>query len=259
MSGKRRIEVIPGEKYNRLTVIEEVEYCIQSNGTKRRMVKCMCSCGNPNYIIVRLDALKNGHTKSCGCLSIEKAAENGKTNKKYNKYDLSGEYGKGYTQKGEEFIFDLEDYNLIKDYRWSIGTAGYLYSYNSNTGKKISLHRLIMNPPKDMIVDHINRNPQDNRKINLRICTFAENSKNLSISKRNSTGTIGVGWKNEKSKWYARIMVDGEEKFLGYFSTKEEAIAARYEAELKHYGTFSPNYQKLTQQQSDQQSQQNTQ
>ena len=254
----RKIEVRPGDKYGRLTVIKEVDRYVDSSGRKYRQMLCSCDCGS-EPIKVLLNSLRKGHTKSCGCLSIEKAIENGKANKKYNKYDLSGEYGKGYTQKGEEFIFDLEDYNLIKDYRWSIGTDGYLYSYNSNTGKKISLHRLIMNPPKDMIVDHINRTPQDNRKSNLRICSFAENSRNLSISKRNNTGTIGVGWSNQKNKWLARIMINGKAMHLGYFDTKEEAIEARLKAELELYGTFSPNYEKLTQQQSSQPSeQQNT-
>ena len=247
--GKKRLEVHPGEVYGRLTVIEEVKIP-QSNGKTRRGAKCKCSCGNPKDVIVRLDGLKSGHTKSCGCLSIEKAIENGKANKKYNRYNLSGEYGIGYTSNEEEFFFDLEDYDLIKNYRWHIGTAGYLYSYNSITGKKIGLHRLIMNPPKDMIVDHINRNPFDNRKSNLRICSFAENSRNLSISKRNNTGTIGVGWSNQKNKWLARIMINGKAMHLGYFDTKEEAIEARLKAELELYGTFSPNYEKLTHQQS---------
>ena len=58
-------------------------------------------------------------------------------------------------------------------------------------------------------------------------------------------------------------MINGKAIHLGYFDTKEEAIEARLKAELELYGIFSPNYEKLTQQQSstnesDQQSQQNT-
>ena len=61
--------------------------------------------------------------------------------KKYNTYDLSGEYGIGYTSKGEEFWFDLNDYNKIKDYCWYYNSNGYLCSQNANC-KHIYFHRL---------------------------------------------------------------------------------------------------------------------
>lgn len=86
---------------------------------------CKCSCEKRTVRIVRGTSLRkkdlsNG-SFSCGC-----------TRKKYNQYNLLGEYGIGYTKKGEEFYFDLEDYNKIKSYSWHITTskkenrAGYL-------------------------------------------------------------------------------------------------------------------------------------
>lgn len=67
---------------------------------------CKCNCKDENEIIVRTNYLKSGHTKSCGCLQKEKVAITGKSNKKYNTYNLSEEYGIGYTNKGEHFYFD---------------------------------------------------------------------------------------------------------------------------------------------------------
>lgn len=60
------------EKYNRLTIIKEVEPKIYNRRTKKRF-ECKCDCNN--LIIVFLEHLKNGHTKSCGCLRIEKSSE----------------------------------------------------------------------------------------------------------------------------------------------------------------------------------------
>ena len=49
--------------------------------------------------------------------------------RKYNTYDLSGDYGIGYTEEGNEFSFDLEDYDKIKNYYWNIDNKGYILYY----------------------------------------------------------------------------------------------------------------------------------
>ena len=65
----KRIEINPGERYNRLTIICEVEAHIQPSGQKQRKVKCVCDCGN--IVDVTLSLLRRGHTKSCGCYQKE--------------------------------------------------------------------------------------------------------------------------------------------------------------------------------------------
>ncbi|MEG6615354.1 hypothetical protein V6C27_02775 [Peptococcaceae bacterium 1198_IL3148] len=62
--GKRRIEVAHGDRYGKLTVIKETSP-YQWSKYKHRMVLCKCDCGNETT--VRLEYLRSGHTKSCGC------------------------------------------------------------------------------------------------------------------------------------------------------------------------------------------------
>ena len=77
--------------------------------------KCKCRCGN--IITATTHSLIRGNTTSCGCRQKERASE---ANKKYNKYDLSGECGVGITTNtNTKFYFDIEDYDIIKNYAWS--------------------------------------------------------------------------------------------------------------------------------------------
>ena len=157
--------------------------------------------------------------------------------KRFNTYDISGEYGIGYTFKGEEFYFDLEDYNLIKNYCWCVDRYGYV---RGNVYKdKIKFHRLVTNCNDDMIVDHINHNKLDNRKINLRICNKHENNMNKSILSSNTSGVTGVTFDKNKNKWMAQIGYKGKNIYLGRYTNFEDAVNARKEAEEKYFGEYS--------------------
>ena len=158
--------------------------------------------------------------------------------KKYNTYDLTGEYGIGYTSKNEKFYFDLEDYDKIKDYCWYIGKNGYVYSRINK--KLISFHRLIMKFPKNMQIDHINRNKNDNKKDNLRIVTNKINSLNKGLQSNNKSGFAGVSWNSSRNKWLAKLYYNHKSHVIGSFNSKTEAIIARLKAEKEFYGDMSP-------------------
>jgi len=132
-------------------------------------------------------------------------------------------------------IIDLEYIDVINNYKWRF-QAGYVF--NNKIGL---LHRFIMNPPEDMVIDHINRNPLDNRRDNLRICTQQENQFNRSVQCNNTSGVTGVCFYKSNNKWIAYIKVDKKKKYLGCYSTKEEAIAARHKAEIEYFGEFTPS------------------
>lgn len=86
------------------------------------------------------------------------------------------------------------------------------------------------------MVDHINGNKLDNRKSNLRICTDAENARN---SSKKSGNFKGVQWRSDKHKFRARIMDNGKEIFIGYFTNEIEAAKA-YDTKAKElFGEFA--------------------
>lgn len=94
------------------------------------------------------------------------------------------------------------------------------------------LHRFITGCPSDKMVDHINRNPLDNRKKNLRFCNNFENCQNHA-EKENGL-PIGVGWHKRAKKYRAYVTHGNKQKSLGFFKSKEEAIKAR-EDYIKSY------------------------
>jgi hypothetical protein len=83
-------------------------------------------------------------------------------------------------------------------------------------------------------IDHINGDRLDNRIANLRSVTSQENSKNVSIGSRNTSGTIGVHWREDQSRWVASINKKGKLKYIGSFKSKNEAIQARAKANLEY-------------------------
>lgn len=236
----KRVVDLTGQKFNKLTVVKRVSDHIQPSGQHSTMWLCRCDCGNE--VVVRGSHLKNEKTKSCGCLHGENLEKYGKNNKKYNTYDLTGKYGIGYTSKGEEFYFDLEDYDKIKDYCWLINSYGYVVTSEAgNNKKKILMHRLITNCQNEFDIDHKygKETRNDNRKSNLRIATESQNMMNRNLSTRNKSGVVGVSWTTVYNKWLANIMLNGKNIHLGYFDKFEDAVQARKEAEDKYFGEFS--------------------
>lgn len=223
---------------SRLTVIERAE----NNKRRQAMWICECSCGQHNRIIANGNNIRSGNTKSCGCIRVETTTHfNQETKKKTNQYNLDGEYGIGWTSNtNEEFYFDLEDYDQIKDICWSAHKISNnhirIYGEDCRTHQWFSMAQVICGN----WMDHINRNTYDNRKSNLRPCNPHQNSCNKSKQSNNTSGFIGVSWEKDRMKWKASITIDNKERRLGNFVNQEDAIKARLMAELKYYGDFAP-------------------
>ena len=166
-----------------------------------------------------------------------------KINKKYNKYDLkSFEYEVGYTNKGQEFYFDLEDYDKIKDYCWSVSTRkenNYktLVARDCKNNKVVRFANIIMGC---LYVDHINNNTLDNRKENLRICSQKENLKNQSKPINSTCPFMGVSYSEKRDNYTSRIGYNKKKIHLGTFTNLDDAIIARLKAEKKYFGEFAP-------------------
>ena len=239
---------LTGMVFGRLTVLCQAEdYVAPKTGQRYARWLCECSCEERNQVIITGNDLKRGKTKSCGCLQKNKSrpiASNNRAHRKHktNEYNLTMDYGIGYcTNTGSEFYFDLEDYDKIKDYCWyeNIRPNGYhaLVAYIKDQNKYARMHQIILGN----YYDHINRNPLDNRKVNLRKATDKENSTNRKIRVDNRYGVTGIAFNKRANKWWAFISNENKKVVsLGYFLNKEDAIIARLNGEIEYYGEFAP-------------------
>lgn len=236
---------VPG---SRLTVVRQAEDYISPSGSRRSMWLCECSCEEHNTVVVDGTSLKNGDTLSCGCYSKEAARKrcmenNHKLFKKYNAYsgvisDGHGEYYIGYcSNTNKEFYVDVEDFDKIKEYCWYERRAQSTTKIEARVGDKVLYMHTLLGFKN---YDHADRNELNNRRYNLRPCTMQENSRNRSLSSKNTSGFIGVRYRKKLDKWESYINISGKYIFLGAFLDKTDAIKARLEAEAKYYGEFAP-------------------
>jgi hypothetical protein len=125
-----------------------------------------------------------------------------------------------------------------------VDRSGKVYIRIKIDGKNYYAHRLAWLYsygawPENQI-DHLDQDSLNNRLINLRDVTNAENHKNQKIPKHNSSGVMGVYFHNKAQKWMAYIKVNGKLIYLGYFDMKDDAAMARKNAEVEY--NFHPNH-----------------
>jgi len=182
--------------------------------------RTVCLCRN----------VKDGKEKEVRLDSIKKYK-----GKKRNKYKFNNDVGFGYTEKGEYFIFDKEDYHKIKDYYWYVNDSGYIIC-NTN---RVRLHRLVMDVnDSGVFVDHIHHKKWDNRKSQLRITDNQHNSMNINVF-RSNTGVIGVH-KLKNGRFNAYIKYNYNRIDLGDFDDIDDAIKVRLNAEKAYFKEFAP-------------------
>lgn len=129
---------------------------------------------------------------------------------------------------GMNTMVDAEDFEFFNKFVWHLNKQGYV------SHAKYRLHRAILFAEKGDIVDHIDHNPLNNQKSNLRLVKTIENLHNKSLSPLNKSGMCGVSWHIKLNKWQAMIKVDYKQIFLGNFDSKEDAIKAREVANIRY-------------------------
>jgi hypothetical protein len=143
---------------------------------------------------------------------------------------------------GYKVLIDKEDLDRVANVGlWHVRISNAVYFCHSINYPKvhhIKLHRFIMNPPSNMQVDHASGDTLDNRKVNLRICTHAENQWNRKKSINNTSGYKGVYFHRGNGKWRAKIKLNNKCLHIGYFDTPEKAYKAYCEASEKYHGEF---------------------
>ena len=140
-------------------------------------------------------------------------------------------------EKTGETIIDEDIYYDIIKYNWYLNNHGYVLGRREN--KKLTLlHRYIMEYSGNNFVDHINNDPLDNRKCNLRTITPQQNSQNKTSHKNGTSKYIGVSWNTNNKHWVSRITLNGKSKHLGQFDDEIEAAKCRDKATIEHFGEF---------------------
>lgn len=146
-------------------------------------------------------------------------------------------------------LVDDEDFEWISSHSWQYRSryASRIIYLKKVDGKRknttITLHRLILEKhnlnPRNKEIDHINGNPLDNRKENLRIVTHLQNSYNQKIASNNTSGYKGVSYSKEKNKWTTQIRFNKKLHYLGDYSSLEKAARVYNEAARKYHGEFA--------------------
>jgi HNH endonuclease len=147
-----------------------------------------------------------------------------------------------------KILLELFDYNtetgelFNKKYNRPTGLAVNSVGYHLvRVGHKVMyVHRVVWQmmtgKPPAWFIDHVNGDRRDNRWVNLRAATPAQNSQNSKLRSNNTSGRTGVY--RSRGKWHARITFGGKRIFLGAFSNKVHAIKARAAAERLYFKEF---------------------
>lgn len=142
--------------------------------------------------------------------------------------------------KGAVAIVDDSDFNrLIQMGSWCLSSNGYAVHYTKIDGRRKTLymHRLIMDAPRSLQVDHIDRDRLNNQRSNLRFATRSQNQANKNIQINNTSAYKGVSW--NKGKWEARIRLNSTRVNLGRFSDPLRAALVYDAASRLFYDEFA--------------------
>ena len=152
--------------------------------------------------------------------------------------------------RGFEATVDDEDAELVLSSRRKWFTACgrrksdpqvyYALRHRDYPGQHILMHRLILDAPEDMEVDHIDGNGLNNRRSNLRLATKSQNAINRRVNRPNKSSRFrGVCWNRKSERWQASIRTKGKSVYLGLFEREEDAAAAYDEFAAKEFGEFA--------------------
>jgi hypothetical protein len=144
-------------------------------------------------------------------------------------------------------IVDDDDFDRLSSHRWSLSgsykKSGIRYAATrvrvNGRSTSVSMHRMVMSCGGPYVVDHINRDGLDNRKLNLRICTQGQNLANqIGHASRRRSRYKGVA-KRKNGAWEANIVREGKQRYLGRFGSGEAAARAYDTEAVKTWGGFA--------------------
>lgn len=154
--------------------------------------------------------------------------------------------------KGVDVLIDDDDFDRVSKLTWSFASkksrlfqVGPYFRYskagkNGNKPYSISMHRFIIGAKPGQIVDHINGNPLDNRKSNLRAVDWFGNARNITTINK-SGGIRGITVRRKYNRIYYEVVIrfDGKQKSIGTFKNEMIAEYELMKACEKYHGEFS--------------------
>jgi len=143
--------------------------------------------------------------------------------------------------RGMTALVDDGDFEMLSGFKWHATSTGYAARSVWAGGRKVPcyMHRMILLPDPGQEVDHINRDPLDNRRSNLRTATSAENRRNTGPWSTNTSGYKGVYWFRRDHNWTAHITKNYHAQHLGYFDNARDAALAYDAAARDLFGEFA--------------------
>lgn len=225
IQGEVFMKDITGHRYGKWTVICHDH----KDNTSKEYWKCLCECGRE--YVVRADQLKGGVSKSClFCRSIPLEGREA-----VNKYVDHQNYIECIVRNGDAFIFDKDDHDLIGKYTWTVNGV-----VSTNIKRRHErIQNLLMCPEAGYVVDHINHNPKDNRRANLRLCSQHENAMNCLTPVNNTSGYKGVSWSKRRNKWQVYIKHNYKHIYIGQYANKTDAARAYNQTAEKLFGEYA--------------------
>jgi hypothetical protein len=151
--------------------------------------------------------------------------------------------------RGYAAMVDDEDYERVSRWRWFAnkkrGKAYAVRHYNppmrKNTTRPLAYEvlRLPQPLPHGFCVDHINRDPLDCRKENLRFCTIGQNNRNRGPMQKTKTSRYkGVSYDRQREKWAASIKHERRSYNLGLYADEYSAVEAYNAAATVLHGRY---------------------
>jgi HNH endonuclease/AP2 domain len=147
--------------------------------------------------------------------------------------------------RGMFTIVDAADLPFVSSFKWCAQPVGQgrFYVSTRRNNKLLLLHRVLLRAAEDQWVDHINHDPLDNRRSNIRLCSKQENAinktKQLGCHLSQYKGVAYAAYLNKKNPWMAFISKNKKRTHLGYFPTELEAAQAYNQAALHLHKEFA--------------------
>lgn len=223
-----KLNINKGERFGRLTVLEEVEPRVCGK-QRQRAFSCRCDCGKET--VVKLLNMRQGVTQSCGCIKrAERPTEPPPA--------VDGAAWIPLTE-GKWALVDEADAPLVANRPWLFGTDGYAVSRRLVDGewRPVKMHRLILGDALagGLHTDHINRNRLDNRRCNLRVASRSQNQANRETRR----GNRFKGVKRNGPSWSASVHFKGVRHYVGRIPTEVEAARVYNRLAREVHGEFA--------------------